>query len=249
MLNCESCEILMTDALYGQLDELLEKKLHEHLDSCEQCHAVMQELANANEQLIAAGVSSGIFSDIPERASLDDIWDRLQPPLNEIDAERFRDLQKWRISPRVATMLAIAASVILFISVTSFDLTNSSTEPEIAANQLVHPELMNYLNRAQVPLLLVANAESENVSVIPIRQSFARNMAFEASLLSTSIDDYSSSGQRKLLRDIEFLLLQIANLDESNMAEGVALLQIYLEQNSVLFKIRLLEMRDQELLI
>ncbi len=249
MLNCESCEILMGDALYEQLDELLEKKLHEHLDSCEQCHGVMQELSNANKQLIATGISSGIFNDIPERASLDNIWDRLEPSLNQIDAERFRDLHKWRISPRVATMLAIAASVILFVSITSIDLTNSSTEPEIAASPLTSPELMSYLNRAQVPLLVVANAESENVSIIPIGQSFARDMAFEASLLSTSMDDSSSSGQRKLLRDIEFLLRQIANLDESNMAEGVALLQSYLEQNSVLFKIRLLEMRDQEHLI
>ena len=206
MLNCESCEILMTDALYEQLDEMLEKKLHEHLDSCEQCHAVMQELSNANAQLIAAGVSSGIFNDIPERASVDDIWEQLQPSLNEIDAERFRALHKWRISPRVAAVMAIAASVILFVSVTSIDLTNSSTQPEIAASQLVNPELMSYLNRAQVPLLLVANAESDNVSIIPIRQAFARDMAFEASLLSTSIDDTSSSGQRKLLRDIEFLL-------------------------------------------
>ncbi len=146
-------------------------------------------------------------------------------------------------------MLAIAASVILFVSITSIDLTNSSTEPEIAASPLTSPELMSYLNRAQVPLLVVANAGSENVSIIPIGQSFARDMAFEASLLSTSMDDSSSSGQRKLLRDIEFLLRQIANQDESNMAEGVALLQSYLEQNSVLFKIRLLEMRDQEVLI
>ncbi len=249
MLNCESCQILMADALYEQLDEMVEKKMHDHLNNCAHCHAVMQELSNANQQLIAAGVSSGIFSDIPERASLDDIWDRLEPSLNKIDAERFRDLHKWKISPRVATAMAIAASVILFVSVTSIDLTNSSMQPEIVANKLVSPELMNYLNRAQVPLLLVANAESENVSVIPIRQSFARNMASEANFMSASIEDNFNSGQQKLLKDVEFLLWQIANLDESNMEEGVALLQQYLEQSSVLFKIRLLEMRDQDILI
>ncbi len=98
-------------------------------------------------------------------------------------------------------------------------------------------------------LMQVANAENSNGSVIPVTNNFARNMAIEANFLSTVEDDNVNSGQKKLLKDIEFLLLQLANLDDSNMEEGVALMQRYLEENSVLFKIRLLEMRDQDLII
>jgi hypothetical protein len=70
-------------------------------------------------------------------------------------------------------------------------------------------------------------------------------MAVEANLLSTSDNYLVNSGQKRLLNDIEFLLLQIANLDEANAAIGVQLLQQYLEDSNILFKIRLLEMRDQ----
>ena len=98
-------------------------------------------------------------------------------------------------------------------------------------------------------LMQVANSETNNGSVIPVTNSFARNMASEASFLSSIEDEAVNSGQKKLLRDIEFLLLQLANLDDSNLEEGVALMQRYLEENSVLFKIRLLEMKDQNLVI
>ena len=129
------------------------------------------------------------------------------------------------------------------------DINISNQPPPIVAADLMNPDLMNYLDRAQVMLMQVANTQSDNGLVIPIRQAFARDMAFEANMLSGGGDIGVKSGQRKLLRDIEFLLLQIANLDESNMAEGVALLQQYMEVNSILFKIRLMEMRDQDLVI
>lgn len=249
MLSCDSCQQLMADALYDQQDATLQKQMREHISDCADCHGVMLELSKANEELIAAGISSGIFDDIPERAALDDIWDKLEPSLDRIDAERFRQSRKWRVSPLAAMVTAVAASVILFVAVTLIDLSGNGSQSDVAGGQLISPQLMDYLDRAQVMLLLVANAESENVSIIPISNSFARELAFEARVLNTSMDDSFKSGQRKLLRDVEFLLLQIANLDDSNMAEGVALLQNYIEQSSVLFKIRLLEMRDQEVLI
>ena len=98
-------------------------------------------------------------------------------------------------------------------------------------------------------LMQVANAESEYGSVLPVQSTTARNMALEANVL-TEVDNTSfGSGEKKLLRDIEFMLLQIANLDDSNMEEGVALLQQFLEDNGILFRIRLLELRDQDLVI
>jgi hypothetical protein len=81
--------------------------------------------------------------------------------------------------------------------------------------------------------------------MVPVQQTFARDMALQANFMSNDMNDSFSSGQSRLLRDIEFMLLQIANLDESNMEEGVQLLQQYMEDNSVLLKIRLMEMRNQ----
>lgn len=258
MLNCESCHLLMADAIYDEIDSTQERKLQEHVKSCSSCQALFVELKTANSDLFDAGLSSRNFDDIPERASLDRLFEELEPDLDRIDAEKYRQLPKRKIAPWATAITAIAASVIVFISLPSNspdtsptpDVAHGQTEqPQIVSTQGVSQDLMNYLDRAQVMLMQVANSETNSGSVIPVTNRFARNMASEASFLSSIEDETVNSGQKKLLKDIEFLLLQLANLDDSNLEEGVALMQRYLEENSVLFKIRLLEMKDQDLVI
>lgn len=253
MLNCESCQIIMADAIYDELDSAHASKLQAHLDDCANCRNLYAELQSTNAQLFDAGVGSSNFNDIPERASLENLFEKVEPSLDRVDATRYHQLPKRNIAPWAAAITAIAASVIVFIFLPSNTPGNSPAntleQPQIVSTEGVDRNLMNYLDRAQVMLMQVANTESSSGSVIPVTNNFARNMALEANFLSTFDDNNVNSGQKKLLKDIEFLLLQLANLDESNMDEGVALMQRYLEENSVLFKIRLLEMKDQDLVI
>ena len=249
MLSCESCQYLIADALYEQIDARLEQQMLEHLESCADCQSMQQELLAAQAQLRDAGLSSRHYDDIPERAALDEIWGRIEPALDKIDAQRYSQLPKRNLAPWAAAITAIAASVVVFFSVIAPQVNNPPVQPQIVSTMGVSSELMNYLDRAQVMLMQVANTESNNWSIIPITNTFARNMAFEANILGTVSENNVNSGQRKLLRDIEFLLLQIANLEESNMEEGVALMQRFLEENSILFRIRLLELKDQETVI
>tara|TARA_Y100000031_G_scaffold85968_1_gene94582 strand:+ start:178 stop:849 length:672 start_codon:yes stop_codon:yes gene_type:complete len=221
----------------------------EHLENCTDCQSIHQELLAAQAQLRDAGLSSRHYDDIPERAALDEIWGRIEPALDKIDAQRYSQLPKRNLAPWAAAITAIAASVVVFFSVIAPQVNNPPVQPQIVSTMGVSSELMNYLDRAQVMLMQVANTESNNWSIIPITNTFARNMAFEANILGTVSENNVNSGQRKLLRDIEFLLLQIANLEESNMEEGVALMQRFLEENSILFRIRLLELKDQETVI
>ncbi|MDP6653141.1 MAG: hypothetical protein QGF90_13715 [Gammaproteobacteria bacterium] len=249
MLSCESCQYLIADALYEQIDARLEQQMLEHLESCADCQSMQQELLAAQAQLRDAGLSSGHYDDIPERAALDGIWDRIEPTLDKIDAQRYSKLPRRNLTPWVAAITAIAASVVVFFSVNTPQENDQTLQPQIVSTAGVSPDLMNYLDRAQVMLMQVANTESNNGSVIPITNTFARNMAFEANFLGEVSDNDVNSAQRKLLKDIEFLLLQVANLDESNLEDGVILLQRFLEENSILFRIRLLEMKDQSLVI
>ena len=249
MLSCESCQFLMADALYEQIDNRLELQMQQHLHSCASCQSIQQELQAARVQLRESGVHGPDFDDIPERVSLDEIWNRIEPALDRIDAQRYSEIARYSLTPWAAAITAIAASVLVFFAVTSPPLNDTSPQPQFVSAAGISPVLMNYLDRAQVMLMQVANTESANAQFIPVTDAFARNMAFEANLLSVTGEGSVNAGQRKLLKDIEFLLLQVANLDESNMTEGVALLKQFLEQNSILFRIRLLEMRDQELVI
>lgn len=259
MLNCESFEVLLADVLYS--DDAVESSIAEpsiaelpaeaqqHLHSCQTCEALYEELKNAKLGLDELGLERELYADIPERASLADLYDKLSPRLDQIDAQRFRELPRRGIAPWSAAIGAIAASFLIFI--TAFVITQS--DPETAPAPMIvnapSPDLMNYLNRAELMLMQVANAESTNGSVLPVGQTFARDMALEASLLTGADNSPFDSGERKLLKDIEFLLRQIANLDEANMNVGVPLLQRFLEENGILFKIRLMELSDQELVI
>ena len=249
MLNCESCQLLIADALYSALDANQQQAMRTHTDSCESCRRLLADMQRATQSLQHMGMHSDRYDDIPERAALDGLWEKLQPELNAIDAERYRQLTRRNPRTLAAGFIALAASLALIITFLPIAPDTQETLPPQTATNIISPELMEYLARAEVMLLLVANAETQSVSAVPIRQTFARDMAQEANVLNSSMQNQINSGQSRLLKDIEFLLMQIANLDDSNMEQGVQLLQAYLEDNSVLFKIRLLEMRSQDTFI
>ncbi len=249
MLSCEPFQILMVDALYLDESEELPSRLATHLEGCENCRREFAELQQACELLDSTGLKHEAFDDIPERASLDGMYDKLSSELDRIDAQRYRNQYHRGLAPWSVAVGAIAASLVIFVTGFVFLSSNQSTPEEVVSTELVSPDLMNYLDRAQVMLMQVANAEAENGSVLPIQSGIARTMALEANVLTGADRSPFTSGEKKLLQDIEFMLLQIANLDESNMQEGVALLQQFLDDNGILFRIRLLELRDQELMI
>lgn len=249
MLNCDACQKLMADAIYLEDGKSLPQEVSDHLHDCEMCRVDYEELIDAKHQLHAAGLQRETFDDIPERASLDDLYARVLPELDKIDAQRFREIANKNSARRHMAIGALAASLVIFLTGFVFLSSNPLETPNSIATTEVNPDLMNYLNREQVMLMQVANTESGNESVLPIQRTVARDMAFEANVLTGVDNSPFASGERKLLKDIEFMLLQIANLDETNMEDGVALLQRFLEENGVLFKIRLLEMRDNDLVI
>lgn len=249
MLNCESSQLLMADALYGSLPQQQDNELQQHLQECESCRTLLAELHADKSVLESHGIASGNFDDIPERAAMDDLWSNIQPGLDNIDAERYRSRRHFRPAPYLAAAMAVAASVIVFLAVVPDTLEESVPASTVARTSDISPELLNYLTRVETMLMSVANANEGSSSVVPVQQSFARDMAMQANYMTDNMDDIFSSGQSRLLKDIEFMLLQIANLDEANMEEGVRLLQQYMEDNSVLLKIRLMEMRNQSEII
>lgn len=249
MLSCEQFEILMADALYLEEGQALPLDLKKHLDTCEVCRVEFAELHSAKLDVESAGLKHVVFDDIPERAALAELNSKLDLELDRIDAQHYRQIPQRTFSPWSMAVGAIAASLIIFVTGFVLLTSNQAVLPETVLSTDTNRELMDYLNKAQVMLMQVANTESAKDSTFPIQTTVARDMALEANILTEMDNSPFATGERKLLRDIEFMLLQIANLDESNMQDGVALLQRFLEENGILFRIRLLEMRDQNLVI
>ena len=247
-MKCEQSEILISDAIYGELNPHQQGLLDAHLSSCKSCAALLDEMAEAKRLLNKQGLAGGSYDDIPERAGLDDLFQRLEPELNRIDAERFRH-SRGHARSLVGAAIAVAASLIIAIAVTLQMPASDNGLPVANTGRFtppaVDPALLQYLNRAELMLLQVANTHAGEANTLALPQNFARSMASEARVLTNADSISLRSGDRKLLRDIEFLLLQIANLDSDDAAEGVALLQQFLDQEGILFKIRLLELKEQ----
>ena len=53
MLTCKSCQLLLADALYEDIDEVRHQQLQAHLARCDDCLALQQELHEARELLPA----------------------------------------------------------------------------------------------------------------------------------------------------------------------------------------------------
>ena len=242
MLTCEGCQMLLADSLYERLSTVEQQNLDEHLVGCAECRLLQQELNDSTIKLRAA--TDAHHEQAP---ALDDLWGKLEPRLDRIDAQRYRHLadRGWRRWS--GGMLALAASLVLAVTVV-FQSGNQPAAPAAVPSltaRTTAPEFENYLDRAQAVMLLLANAEQAGSSGIPLDRDYASLMAIEARLLNAGLGRELSASQQKLLSDLEFLLVQFANMDEDNLEDGLAMLRLYLQDNTVLFRMNLARMKQQ----
>jgi hypothetical protein len=256
MITCEVCEKLLADALYDVLESAQQQQLDRHLATCPACHQLLAELQTASRILEESGLTRDCIDYVPEQKP-GTLWETIQPSLDQADAERYRQLSRpfprSHFIPYLTGALAMAASLLVFVFLSGPYTQNANpgletvqAAPSAAAS---NAELLNYLRRVETMLMAVANAQARNGKSVALEQTFARILAQEGGVLTNRIENNNSAGHTRLLKDIEFMLMQIANLEDDNMDEGVRLLQDYIEANNILFRIRLIDMRASETII
>lgn len=245
MLNCEASQNLLADSLFEPLSKYAQQRLDTHLAACDTCRELQAELIDSTLQLQNKGIASAV-ADAP---LLDNLWARLQPELNRIDAQRYHKLVNQRWQRWVGTSIAMAACLLFavgfFLNPVGITTQQSVPVTPLIASRQPNPEFQDYLNRAQTVLLTVANTDQTALSSMPLERNYAGAMATEAKLLSSNPDYDLSPSQAQLLQDLEHLLLQFANFDEDNLAEGLAILKLYLQDNTILFRMNLAKLRQQ----
>lgn len=246
MLTCEDCQMLLADSLYERLTANDQQGLDEHLASCAECQALQQELNDSTLQLRTATAAHR-----DEAPALDDLWTKLEPSLDRVDAQRYHRMAShgWRRLSGGA--LALAASLVLAVTVVfqGSQRAEPVATPSTLAARITAPEFQNYLDRAQAVMLVLANADQNGGSnSIPLDRDYAGLMAIEARLLNASLGSQLSASQQKLLSDVEFLLVQFANIDDDNLDEGLAMLRLYLQDNTVLFRMNLARMKQPQVI-
>ncbi len=64
MLNCEHCDNLLLDFVYGLLEESELHKLREHMGTCSNCQAALEATQNQQKLMARAALAIGVVPEL-----------------------------------------------------------------------------------------------------------------------------------------------------------------------------------------
>lgn len=248
MLNCKTVHKLLMNSLQDELNSKDHNAIKEHGDRCVTCHALIFEFSASNKFIDELQMHVEI-TESQSSKKLDDLWSKLEPELERIDTNRVKQLthsrNRWRT---LTTAMAIAACAILAVGFAFLPNDQRGVEniinPQIVAVNSTASDLRQYLNRAQPILLTLANTNTYD-GFVPIDKGYAEIMALQAEVLIVGHESELSVSQHRLLKDVQYLLTQYANLEDGDMQSGLEVLQYFLGDNTVIFRMNLAELRDE----
>ncbi len=248
----------LVEAVFGELTDPMRSDFETHLASCERCQA----------QLASFESTTKTFADaMPPRRRVDDsdLWRRLGPALDAIDTHRQSQQARHpglRLGYPAAAALA-AALLMLGLGLGLFvrapvDVTTSprsasdqttASQLTTASDQTIDAEMgfARLLERSTPLLLGVANRQLGGTTTVnydtAAERRRAEHLAEEAAALADDLEDQGFRRQADLLRDLEVVFLQLANLPEQQYRHGLAMVQATLESRALLFQLNVEAMR------
>lgn len=245
MKSCQKFRNLFVEALYNELDASRQKEFRNHLDACPKCQEAWQKLSDTSRILSQKEMTS------PDAETWKTFWNRLEPGLSTprtkqqisfVQRLRFPSLHILRWAPALGILL-VGIFIGRFLWMPESPINPQMTSQSIMQNTGLDAQSMRYLERSKILLLSFNNFEaSDDVEVLnlPVQKSISNQLIQEAAVLEASS---SNKMFTRLLEELETVLLQIANLEQSRDLEAVQIQMIQegVRQQSLLFKINLME--------
>jgi hypothetical protein len=224
----------------------------EHLAQCASCREDRRLLGEAMDLLPAGGTP-------PSERQDEQFWASFPARVEErINAGRrsrasFLDDAADRIASFVhfnrayllggSGALALAAIAVIFFRGTPTTEPLQPSGPDAAPQVTLEPagmQLHNYLKRSRVLLVGVSNLRTDGDEHIDlsIERRQSRELVHEARNLKKQAMDPRSA---KLVGDLEKILIELANSDESHNAPDVEIIRSGIRHNNLLFKVRMTE--------
>lgn len=250
------CKELFVEALYDEWKKPQKDLFDDHLSGCPDCRA-------AFEQLQAVGVTmkkrvrpelSGVEWTI--------FWNELSAEINRTRQEsghrfplvdRIREFLRYRPAwgyGSAAFVILIVGMLIgrLFLVGPNLDVEQLSQGLSKAQRALLDERAQNYLQRSKALLLGIVNGSEITPSSHQLskQQEVSRLLVNEAGSLRSQLTEADQQRMRKLVGDLEIILLQIANLEASKDFPELEIVRDGVERNGLLLKINLEQMRAQE---
>jgi hypothetical protein len=254
-MTCDECKDLMPGALYGELAGDESGRFDEHLASCSLCAREMTGLRTTLE----------IMSRRQRPGSGEDAWAAWDERLNERlrAASPAGQPQKRNIPVRtpvrvpswsygIAALLVLAVGIYLGRSWFGRQgvippAEQASTLPSAAPSDSISRAALEYLERSRNVLLGVINtADSSGVPAgFDHQQRISRDLVRQAVTLKTALNGSDQRQLRKLIEDLEVVLVQLANIQVRPGVPVVELVRQGVDRRSILLKINLEEMKTK----
>ncbi len=257
MINCRQCRSWQIEAVYGELNAGEREKFAEHLRGCPDCAVNFKKLSQTVKEI------SSWQRPEPEPQFWESYWEKLE---NRLEAkpgfrtkifERWQRMQDWffieqRWSYRLAGAVALVLVGIL-LGKLFFAQPEIQIEPDLTqlASTQTRSEIQvradRYLERSKVLLLGLINFEPETEEMFELnfsnQKKISRELVLEAGELKSQLSEPADEQLRRLVTDLEVVLLQIANLEEEFDLTGIQMIKSGVDRRGILLKINVEEMQ------
>ncbi len=242
------------DFLRNEISEEESKNIEHHLAACKACTEELNQLRYALALLPspsadpAEGKGKEFFDALALRIE-NKIRQQQSPrsnPLTEF-AEKVRSFVTLRPSYAYAfggTLVAIALAVFFVVRQPEEPVEYAGKEESVSDYELAHfqaqQRMSNYLQKSKTLLVGIANMKQDDRgdADFTAERTLSRNLVHEARFLKSQPMDERSA---RLLQDLQKILVELANLEETNDVPNVEMIRSGIDEENLLFKIRMAE--------
>ena len=220
----------LTLAYYGDVD----REVRQHLDQCPQCQD-----AFAREQRLLADLPDYA---IPERGAEygAQVWARLLPNLPDGKPKR-KWFTWWTLTPALAALLIVA----FFAGMLAERQKRTQGFSLGARDRVLLITMGGHLDRSEVLLAELVNATPGTIDLAEERTR-AQDLLGENRLLRLTATRDGEASAASVLDELERVLLDVANSPSNLSAQELDALQKRLENEGILFKVRIIRSNIEE---
>ncbi len=247
------CRKLFVEALYDEWTNPQKEAFGQHLSGCDECRSAFNAM-----RMAAAAMDRRSRPEMTE-VEWTIFWNELSTELQRKGKERKTRVFPWerlsaflRFRPALgyagAALGILAAGVLIgrlaFTGSAELDTQLLSSQLNTAEKSILNERAQKYLQRSKILLLGIVNGSIATPGSYDLskQQEVSRMLVSEAADLRSELTDADQQRMRKLVTDLEVLLLQIANLEQAKDFPALEIVKDGVERNGILLKINLEQM-------
>ena len=230
---------------YGESDRGEASRIVTHLGSCAECQLAEQQLRRVMTLVDTA-------SPVEAPAGFErDAWARLEPALdgNRNSWRSFFWFPQWALAGGVAALVLAAFVAGRFSggATTVTAPTETMVAGDVAPDAVLRTAVGDHLDRTQMMLVELDNAETDYPGVLASEQGRAADLVAANRLIRQSASQSGDAATADVLDDLERVLMEIANAPANASSNDLTDLQSRIAAQDLLFRLRVIasEMRHR----